>query len=82
MAVREPPDMPCLFSCDCGETHLLRPEVAAAIETFGPTVTMVTGDGAWEVPRVYAEWHHPETKEIRLLAAVHEWEPWNPGEFA
>jgi hypothetical protein len=73
-----PPDQPCLRECDCGEWHVLRPEAALAIDVFGPTVTMVTGQGAWEVPRVYAEFHHPETAELPLLATVHEWAPWNP----
>jgi hypothetical protein len=79
--VTEPvfPDLPCLFSCDCGEMHLLDPVTALCIGTLGLTVTMVTGEGAWEVPRVYVAWHQPWTAEIPLLAAVYEWPPWLPG---
>lgn len=73
------PDLPCLMACDCGEMHLVSPVTALCIEALGPTVTMVTGRGAWEVPRVYAEVHHPGAAEIGLLAAVHDWKPWMPG---
>lgn len=73
------PDVPCLFSCDCGEAHLLDPVTALCAAVLGPTVTMVTGNGAWEVPRVYAAWHRPETAEVELLAAVYGWDPWTPG---
>jgi hypothetical protein len=71
--------MPCLRQCDCGEEHEVSPVTALCIDVLGPTVTMVTGNGAWEVPRVYAEAHHPEAAEVELLAAIHEWTPWNPG---
>jgi hypothetical protein len=73
--------LPSLRGCDCGEMHLVSPEVAAACDD-SPTVTMVTGNGAWEVPRVYAEHHHPGTPEVELLAAIHGWKPWNPGFLA
>jgi hypothetical protein len=76
--VSEYPDLNLLFSCDCGSMHLVSPETALCISALGPTVTMVTGHGACEMPRVYAEVHQPGTEEIPLLAAVHSWELWDP----
>lgn len=73
-----PPGLPCLRPCDCGEAHLVSPETALACALF-PTVTMVTGNGAWEVPRVYHAWHRPAAAEVELLAAIHGWRPSIPG---